>query len=465
MLKKLIPFIICLLVTGSVFPQENPIFSPDNANNVIYQKNSDLMLDTNLYVQGVWSRLNNLPKAIIGVNSYYYSVTNKIFICGGLKQSSVPNDTCWWYDITSNTYQQAASLPQGRWSGKLVRVKDNLYLVGSVGSTFNTADGIIYKYSLPQNTWSIADTMPAPFLHEAAVCVINDSLIITIGGSINGFTGPKNLVRIYNPAFNSWQNSTLFPVNITTAHSEVNILSNDTSIYVVGGYNAGNLNTVFKGKISVINSDTILITWLLIGSTPFGTGVYRVAGAKWNDYMLFGPAMNGSQSINNIWGLSYNGISGYWTKFLPVSGDTVGNISTFAVKSGTDSNYFYLFGGFKNPNILNTAQKYSFITPPPIGIISNNNIPKVFKLYQNYPNPFNPVTKIRFDIGSIKSSGNIKFSVFDILGKTALTFEYSNLTNGTYEIEFDGKILSSGIYFYSVSDGFSTETKKMLMIK
>ncbi len=467
MFKKIIPFIALLIFTGNLTSQENPFYAPVNPAGKIHQFTQPSFLDTNLIVQGTWSRLNNLPKALIGVNSYYDSLTNRIFICGGANQNAAPNDTCWWYNIASGTYQQAASLPQGRWSGKLVKVKNNLYLVGSIDSTFNSADGIIYKYSLLQNLWSIADTMPAPFVHESAVCVYKDSLIVTIGGSTNGFSAPRNFVRIYNPALNTWRNSTFFPINITTAHAEISMSSFDTTIFVVGGYNAGNLNTVFKGRISFHNIDTLLIAWSLIGNTPFGTGIYRVAGAKWKDYMLFGPAMNGAISVNNIWGLHYSTGLGYWTNFLPVSGDTIGNISTFAAATGTDSNYFYLFGGFKNPNVLNRAQKYSFITPPPIGIINNNNIAKGFNLYQNYPNPFNPVTKIRFDISQDvkRQTSNVKLLIYNILGQVAARYQFTDLKPGSYEIEFDGKNLASGVYFYSLTTGNFTEAKKMLMIK
>jgi len=39
------------------------------------------------------------------------------------------------------------------------------------------------------------------------------------------------------------------------------------------------------------------------------------------------------------------------------------------------------------------------------------------------------------------------------------------LNAGTYEVKFDGSMLTSGVYFYKmVSEGF-TETKRMLLIK
>lgn len=461
MLRKFILFIPVILLLSQLYAQENPYIFP-KGNFETYAP-PFMPVDTNIYVQGQWSYLNDLPAAMMGTNTYYDSLGGRIFICGGLKQSNIPMDTCWWYNIASGTYQQAASLPQGRWGGKLVKVKNSLYLIGSVDSTYLTADGFIYKYSLLQNTWSLADTMPAPLLHECAVTVMKDSLIIVIGGSSSGYNSPRNIVRIFNPAYNTWMNSTLFPVNITTAHAE---MCSDSLVFVAGGYNAGNLNSVYKGVPVFVNSDTINISWELFGNTPYGFGTYRMSGTHWKNYMLFGPAMYVSASISNIWGLSYEDGLGYWTNFQPVSNDSAANISSFSAVTGIDSNYFYMFGGFKNPNLLNTAKKYSFITPAPIGIHQlSENIPEKFKLYQNYPNPFNPETKIKFDLSENVDLKNIFLKIFDLTGKEISVYSFSGLKSGTYEITFNSQNLTSGVYFFTLYVGNLIDTKKMIVLK
>ena len=45
---------------------------------------------------------------------------------------------------------------------------------------------------------------------------------------------------------------------------------------------------------------------------------------------------------------------------------------------------------------------------------NNTEVPKDYKLYQNYPNPFNPITTIKFEI---PESGNVKLSVYNLLGE------------------------------------------------
>ena len=356
-MKQITILIIFFAVFGiSSLSQENPIFIEGQTNGPVKGNSNYLAGDTNTYVNGIWSRVSDLPASLLGTNAYYDSLNSRIFICGGASSTGVPTDTCWWYNVAGGTFTQAASLPRPRWSGKLVRVKDALYLVGSIDTAFTTPDGLIFRYSLQNNSWSIADTIPAPFVLEAAVCVLKDSLIAVIGGSTSGFQGAINLVRIYDPELNVWKVSNVFPINITTAHSEYYQTESDSSIFVVGGFGAGNLNSVFRGSVDFFSSDTIFVAWQLYSNVPFSQPLYRVAGAKWNDFMLFGPGMTGSTSVNEIWGLRYFDSVGVWTGFLPASGDTTANISSFATVKGIDSNYFYLFGGFKNPNAINTAQ-------------------------------------------------------------------------------------------------------------
>jgi hypothetical protein len=92
----------------------------------------------------------------------------------------------------------------------------------------------------------------------------------------------------------------------------------------------------------------------------------------------------------------------------------------------------------------------------------STEIPDKYSLSQNYPNPFNPNTNIKFQV---KSSGNIKLVVFDILGKEVVTLVNEKLAPGTYEVSFDASAYPSGVYFYKlITDGF-TENKKMTLIK
>lgn len=91
-----------------------------------------------------------------------------------------------------------------------------------------------------------------------------------------------------------------------------------------------------------------------------------------------------------------------------------------------------------------------------------NKLPESFNISQNYPNPFNPVTTIRY---SIPKNSQVTLKVYDILGSEVATLVNEEKPIGSYKIEFDASIYSSGIYFYRLQSGRFVETKKMILIK
>lgn len=90
-------------------------------------------------------------------------------------------------------------------------------------------------------------------------------------------------------------------------------------------------------------------------------------------------------------------------------------------------------------------------------------IPEKYNLSQNYPNPFNPITKINFDL---PEDAKIKLIVYDIIGREVKTFINNEFkAAGTYQIEFNGSNLSSGVYFYRLESEKFVQTKRMVLIK
>lgn len=98
-----------------------------------------------------------------------------------------------------------------------------------------------------------------------------------------------------------------------------------------------------------------------------------------------------------------------------------------------------------------------------VGVKTNQSlIPDAYQLFQNYPNPFNPSTTIRYQI---LKSGQTTLTVYDILGNKVAVLMNGIRTAGNYQVEWNASGSSSGIYFYKLTSGFYSETKKMLLIK
>lgn len=92
-----------------------------------------------------------------------------------------------------------------------------------------------------------------------------------------------------------------------------------------------------------------------------------------------------------------------------------------------------------------------------------------FSLSQNYPNPFNPTTTIKYTVAIGEalnvSPTPVSFKVFDTLGRQVATLVNKIMSPGTYEVQFNGSNLSSGIYFYRLIAGSYSQTKKMILLR
>lgn len=95
---------------------------------------------------------------------------------------------------------------------------------------------------------------------------------------------------------------------------------------------------------------------------------------------------------------------------------------------------------------------------------STGSVPAEFSLLQNYPNPFNPVTKIKFAIGG-ESAAQTFLYVYDVLGNEVAVLADQNLKPGLYEADWDASAFPSGVYFYKLSAGEFTQTRKMVLVK
>ncbi|HPR18437.1 MAG TPA: FlgD immunoglobulin-like domain containing protein, partial [Candidatus Cloacimonadota bacterium] len=94
--------------------------------------------------------------------------------------------------------------------------------------------------------------------------------------------------------------------------------------------------------------------------------------------------------------------------------------------------------------------------------------PCVNALYQNSPNPFNPETTITFSV--TQSSAFATLEIFNMKGQKVKTLVNTTLSAGRHAIVWngeddDGKVVSSGIYFYKLRSGDFQKTRKMLLLK
>ncbi len=291
----------------------------------------------------------------------------------------------------------------------------------------------------------------------------------------------------------------------------------DTSLGLGYIYNSQNIDKIFGDRLTVIGSLLLQSPKINSTSTDFasvnGKKVFgkKEVGMTSFTYQVFetcdycdpGPDQP-KYFYNSLQGLSYrygsktiNPITNKSTKF-PFSGDPVSNTGfvdfylepVYDRQLQINSGPFNMAPGDTQEVIfaqivtsgtsrlgLVTYLKYlakhvkDFFKNEMFKNVTAENepteIPAQYSLSQNYPNPFNPETTINY---SIPKNEHVTLKVFDVLGCEVATLvdEYKN--TGTYNVVFNvktrhGASLQSGIYFYRLTAGSYSDTKKMILMK
>ena len=124
----------------------------------------------------------------------------------------------------------------------------------------------------------------------------------------------------------------------------------------------------------------------------------------------------------------------------------------------------YSFGVTLSDSLLQYIRIENIIT----GIEGSKILPADYSLSQNYPNPFNPATRINYAVPALSQ---VIMKVYDVLGNEVVTLVNDVKAQGSYEVNFNGLNLSSGIYFYRIDanavDGNKhfSKVSKMLLLK
>lgn len=89
-------------------------------------------------------------------------------------------------------------------------------------------------------------------------------------------------------------------------------------------------------------------------------------------------------------------------------------------------------------------------------------IPVVYELSQSYPNPFNPITNIEFRIPAREL---VSLRVYDLLGREVALLLHEEVQPGAYTVRWDASNLPTGVYYYRLTAGSFTETKRSILLK
>jgi len=93
---------------------------------------------------------------------------------------------------------------------------------------------------------------------------------------------------------------------------------------------------------------------------------------------------------------------------------------------------------------------------------ASNNLPSRSILSNAYPNPFNANVNITFDLPYPALS---ELNIYNILGQKVETLLKATIEAGRHNITWDAADYSSGIYYYKLTIGEETITKRLALLK
>jgi len=243
-------------------------------------------------------------------------INNKhfIFTFGGLdstKQYTGIHKRSYKYDITNNSWQQIADLPDtlGKIASAASRIKDTIYILGGYHvfkDHSEKSSNKVHRYDVLRDTF-LEDGASIPVAIDDHVQAVWRNRLIYL---ITGWSDTENMpsVQIYNPAKNSWKVGTPIPNNhIYKSFGASGTIVGDTILYF-GGASMGQhypiQNVLRKGIINPKKPTEITWSHQILDSTVVG---YRMAATSIDEKPYW---LGGSTITYNYNPIAYNGSGG-----------------------------------------------------------------------------------------------------------------------------------------------------------
>ena len=103
----------------------------------------------------------------------------------------------------------------------------------------------------------------------------------------------------------------------------------------------------------------------------------------------------------------------------------------------------------------------------PTAVDEQGALPEDFALLANFPNPFNAETAIAYQL---PKNGPVRLAIFNSAGQRIRQLVDDTQGPGSYQVVWDGRddqgaTMATGVYFYRLVAGSSSETRRLLLLK
>jgi hypothetical protein len=361
-------------------------------------------------------------------------------------------------------------------------------------------DSCTIRYNCNGNS---STTAPAINLFRSNAVISNCRFYRNYKVAIGGGANIANAPQIINNQIieNNIANGNVPQINLGQSGTGTTLIKGNT---IRGLYtNTGGIATLPIGTLNIIIENNIIKNNRYGIAIQNATTTAMIRGNIIDSNNIQGNPMLGGSGINflgtstltaivtrnfirwNLWGVTIQN----------TAKPNLGNLNN---SDTSDNGFNYIYGNFHNdtiPDLYNNTpdsimaennfwgtgnisiiEQHIFHNPDnpalgfvdyipiyiPVSIENNSTIVTDYNLSNAYPNPFNPETIIKF---SIPQKENVTLEVFDINGKSVRLLLNSQFNKGAYNVTFNAEGLASGIYFYRLSAGNFSDTKKLILLK
>ena len=406
------------------------------------------------------------------------------------------------YNSTANSQDEATAIA--------VDASGNVYVTGHSRGTGTWADYATIKYNSSGDTLWVARYNGPLDSHDQATAIAVDALgNVYVTGRSHGLGTNSDCATIkYNSSgdtlwvarYNSTENwedeardialDESGNVYVTGRTSDGVVTASD---YLTIKYDSSGVEEWvrrYRGSGVYLNeanamvvdaSGNVYVTGYTSTSNYHTTIKYNSDGDKWwiashSDSVSYGGHATGIaiDALRNVYVTGYSLNTSTYNDYATIKYNSLGktqwvaryngpaNEADLAAAIAVDvSGNVYVTGYSIDPNTRDDYTTIKYVQGP-VSVLDAQSLPTLFALYQSYPNPFNPITTINYQIPQLSF---VSLKIYDVLGNEIATLVNEEKYAGSYEVEFDGANITSGIYFYQLTAGSFVETKKMVLLR
>lgn len=245
--------------------------------------------------------------------------------------------------------------------------------------------------------------------------------------------------------------------NVYVAWSDQRRGVDDTDIFCIKSADGGQT----WGPVKTVNDDGAakqqFFVWMAVD---------QITG---NIYFVFYDRRNTAGNATEVYvakstdgGESFVNFKVSESAFIPDAGIFFGDYTNIAAYKGKVHPIWMRMDG------TNLSIWTAVINDPPTLVAGENSVvPGHFSLSAIYPNPVqlsvtDPSATIRF---SLPDADEVALKIYDVAGREVATLINARKEAGIHQIRFEANQLATGIYFYRLTAGSFSATRKMLVIR